>query len=135
MVYITKTVEFSASHRLFNPLLTDEENCQIFDKCNNPHGHGHNYVLEVTVAGEPDITTGYLIDLKKMKTIINDEIIQYVDHKHLNYDVDFLSGVIPTVENMVLKFWERLDGKFNKAKLYRLRLYETQTSFVEYFGN
>jgi 6-pyruvoyltetrahydropterin/6-carboxytetrahydropterin synthase len=135
MVYISKILDFSAAHRLHNPVLTDEENCQIFDKCNNPNGHGHNYTLEVTVCGEPDPKTGYLIDLKVMKAIINKEIIEYVDHKHLNYDVAFLSGIIPTIENIVVKFWERLDGKFGNARLYKLKLHETPTSFVEFFGN
>lgn len=134
MVYITKQVKFSAGHRLYNPNFSDEENNRIYDKCNNPKGHGHNYVLEVTLCGEPDPEIGYLYDLKKLKEIINKEIVEKVDHKNLNEDVDFLCGIIPTVENLVIAFWQQLDGKFGKAKLYRIKLYETDTSFVEYYG-
>jgi len=134
LVYITKQVKFSAGHRLYNPEFSDEENKRIYDKCNNPRGHGHNYTLEVTLYGNPDPEIGYLFDLKKLKEIVNNEIIDKVDHKNLNEDVDFLKGVIPTVENLAIKFWELLDGKFGNAKLYRIKLFETDTSFVEYYG-
>lgn len=134
MVYITKQVKFSAGHRLYNPEFSDEENDRIYDKCNNPRGHGHNYTLEVTLCGKPDPIIGYLYDLKKLKEIINREIVDKVDHKNLNEDVDFLKGVIPTVENLAIKFWELLERKFGDAKLYRIKLYETDTSFVEYYG-
>lgn len=134
MVYITKQVKFSAGHRLYNPEFSAEENDRIYDKCNNPRGHGHNYTLEVTLCGNPDPKIGYLYDLKKLKEIINREIIDKVDHKNLNEDVDFLKGVIPTVENLAFKFWELLDGKFGNAKLFRIKLFETDTSFVEYYG-
>lgn len=134
MLYVTRQMKFSASHRLFNPAFSDEKNEDVFDKCNNPRGHGHNYVLEVTVAGDPNPNTGYVIDLKKLKKIINEEIISKVDHKHLNYDVDFLEGVIPSVENLAALFWDRLEPKITDGKLYKIRLDETDTSFVEYFG-
>ncbi len=134
MLYITKTVTFSASHRLFNPEFSDEENERIFDKCNNFYGHGHNYKLEVTVAGEPNPKTGYIIDLKILKKILQDEIISKVDHKHLNHDVDFLKGIIPTVENLTIVFWKILENKFPNGKLHSIRLYETENSFVEYYG-
>lgn len=134
MLYITKTVTFSASHRLFNPEFSDEENERIFDKCNNFYGHGHNYKLEVTVAGELNPQTGYIIDLKILKKILQDEIISKVDHKHLNHDVDFLKGIIPTVENLTIVFWKLLENKFPNGKLHLIRLYETENSFVEYFG-
>ncbi|OGU11943.1 MAG: 6-pyruvoyl tetrahydrobiopterin synthase [Ignavibacteria bacterium GWB2_35_12] len=134
MLYITKTVTFSASHRLFNPEFSDEENERIFDKCNNFYGHGHNYKLEVTVAGEPIPQTGYIIDLKILKKILNDEIISKVDHKHLNHDVDFLKGIIPTVENLTVVFWKILENNFPNGKLHSIRLYETENSFVDYFG-
>jgi 6-pyruvoyltetrahydropterin/6-carboxytetrahydropterin synthase len=134
LVYITKQVKFSAGHRLYNPEFSDEENDRIYDKCNNPRGHGHNYTLEVTLCGKPDPIIGYLYDLKKLKEIINREIVDKVDHKNLNEDVDFLKGVIPTVENLAIKFWELLERKFGDAKLYRIKLYETDTSFVEYYG-
>jgi 6-pyruvoyltetrahydropterin/6-carboxytetrahydropterin synthase len=127
-------MRFSAAHRLFNPEFNDEKNEEIFDKCNNFHGHGHNYVLEVTVAGHPDPETGYVIDLKKLKQIIVDEIIEKVDHKHLNHDVDFLEGIIPTVENLVVVFWRILQRAITQGKLYKIKLYESETSYVEYFG-
>ncbi|MBI5326056.1 MAG: 6-carboxytetrahydropterin synthase [Ignavibacteriae bacterium] len=135
MLYITKSATFSASHRLYNPEFSDEENEIIFDKCNNYYGHGHNYTLEVTVAGKPDPKTGYIIDLKILKRIIQDEILTRVDHKHLNHDVDFLKGIIPTVENLAIVFWRRLQDKFPYGKLHCIKLYETDGSYVEYFGD
>jgi 6-pyruvoyltetrahydropterin/6-carboxytetrahydropterin synthase len=134
MLYVTKKIEFSASHRLFNPTFTDTMNDEIFDKCNNFFGHGHNYVLEVTVAGLPDPQTGYVIDLKKLKRIIKNDIIDKVDHKHLNYDVVCLKGIIPTAENLAVTFWNIIEDKITNGKLYKIRLYESDSSFVEYFG-
>jgi 6-pyruvoyltetrahydropterin/6-carboxytetrahydropterin synthase len=135
MLYITKKVRFSAAHRLFNPNFSDEKNIEVYDKCNNLYGHGHNYILEVTVKGEPDSETGYLIDLKKMKRILVEEIINKVDHKHLNFEVEFLKDIIPTVENLCMAFWKILFGKFNSADLYKIKIYETEDSWAEYFGN
>ncbi|MBM2815042.1 MAG: putative 6-pyruvoyltetrahydropterin synthase (6-pyruvoyl tetrahydrobiopterin) synthase [Ignavibacteria bacterium] len=134
MLYVTRKMHFSAAHRLHNPALSDDENLGIFDKCNNPHGHGHNYILEVTVCGKPNPATGYVIDLKKLKKIIDDEIITKVDHKHLNFDVGFLESVIPTVENLAVAFWNILYTKIKEGKLYKITLFETETSFVEYYG-
>jgi 6-pyruvoyltetrahydropterin/6-carboxytetrahydropterin synthase len=134
MLYITKKVHFSASHRLFNPSFTNEKNDEIYDKCNNYYGHGHNYVLEVTVRGLPNPETGYVIDLKKLKRILNETIVDKVDHKHLNFDVDFLKGVITSVENLAVIFWNLLKEEIKEAELYRIRLFETENSFVEYFG-
>jgi len=134
MLYLTKQVLFSAAHRLYNPEYSFEKNDEIYDKCNNLYGHGHNYILEVTVAGVPDPNTGYVIDLKKLKKILNEEIIEKVDHKHLNYDVDFLKGIIPTVENLAVIFWKILENKISDGKLYKIKLYETPQSFVEYYG-
>jgi 6-pyruvoyltetrahydropterin/6-carboxytetrahydropterin synthase len=134
MIYVTRKSEFSAAHRLFNPNFTDEKNEQVFDICNNYHGHGHNYVLEVTVAGNPNPETGYVIDLKLLKKIVDDEIIRKVDHKHLNYDVDFLNGIIPTAENLVVKFWNLLKDKIPTGNLYSIKLYESDKNYVEYRG-
>jgi len=134
MIYITRREVFSAAHRLYNPEFTDEENERVYDKCNNPNWHGHNYVLEVTVCGETDPNTGYLIDLKELKKIIHDNIISKVDHKNLNLDVDFLRGVIPTLENLAVAFWKQLENKFSSCKLYRIKLFETEKNVVEYFG-
>ena len=119
---------------MFNPTFSDVHNEETFDKCNNFYGHGHNYHLEVTITGVPNPETGYVYDLKKIKKILEDEIISKVDHKHLNYDVEFLKGIIPTVENMVVKFWQILQDKFDNAKLFRIKLYETENSYVEYYG-
>jgi len=134
MVFITRRETFSASHRLYNPELSDARNLELFDKCANPNGHGHNYVLEVTVAGEPNDTTGYVIDLKKLKEIIRREIISKVDHKHLNHDVDFMKGVIPTSENIAKAFWNILKDRMGNAHLHSIRLQETENNSVEYKG-
>lgn len=134
MIYVTKLISFSASHRLYNPNWTHEKNEEVFDKCNNVNGHGHNYILEVTVEGVPNLQTGYVIDLKKLKKIMIENIEKYVDHKHLNYDVPFLKGIIPTVENIAVVFWKQLEDKIEDGKLFKIKLYETESSYVEYFG-
>jgi 6-pyruvoyltetrahydropterin/6-carboxytetrahydropterin synthase len=134
MVYVTRRAQFSASHRLYNPAFSDEENDRIYDKCNNPSGHGHNYDLEVTIAGEPDPDTGMVIDLKILKKIMNEYVIEKLDHKHLNSDVDFMRGVIPTAENIAKKIWQVLEPNIPAGKLYSIRLYETNNNFVDYKG-
>ncbi|MEN6511730.1 MAG: 6-carboxytetrahydropterin synthase [Chloroherpetonaceae bacterium] len=134
MIYITRKEIFSAAHRLNNPEFTEEENAQIYDKCNNYWGHGHNYIIEVTVKGEPDPNTGYLIDLKKLKDILDENLISKVDHKHLNHDVNFLEGINPTLENMAIAFWKQLENKIPSGKLYRIKLWETENNSVEYYG-
>lgn len=134
MIYITRREVFSAAHRLYNPKFSDEENERIYDKCNNPNWHGHNYVLEITVCGIPDANTGYLIDLKELKRIIKETIISKVDHKNLNLDVDFLRDVIPTLENLAIAFWKELEPKITSCSLYKIKLYETENNVVEYFG-
>jgi 6-pyruvoyltetrahydropterin/6-carboxytetrahydropterin synthase len=134
MIYVTRKGEFSAAHRLFNPTFSDTKNEAVFDKCNNIRGHGHNYVIEVTVRGEPDADTGYVIDLKRLKDIMDSEIIDRVDHKHLNYDVDFLQGMIPTAENLCMAFWGILDGKIPNGKLFAVKLYESDKNCAEYRG-
>ena len=137
MVYITRKFHFSASHRMFKPELSDEENFKLYGKCSNPSGHGHNYILEVTVAGKPEQGIGYVMDLKKLKAIVDDALIEKVDHKNLNVDVDFLVNIIPTTENIVMKFWDQLESKINNnnRKLYSLKLFETENNVVEYRGN
>lgn len=134
MIYVTRRAHFSAAHRLFNPEFDEKTNKETFGVCNNPMGHGHNYRLEVTVRGEILPETGMVIDLKKLKTIIDREIIQKVDHKHLNFDVDFLRGVIPTAENLAMKFWEILKDKIDQGELHEIRLYESDNNFVTYRG-
>ena len=134
MVYVTRKAHFSASHRLFNPAWSDERNNAVFGKCNNPNGHGHNYDLEVTVAGKAPAETGMVIDLKKLADIVEMEIVERVDHKHLNQDVDFLRGIIPTAENMAMAFWKILFPKIHEGRLHSIRLYESVNNFVEYRG-
>jgi 6-pyruvoyltetrahydropterin/6-carboxytetrahydropterin synthase len=134
MLYVTRKAEFSAAHRLFNPKFSDEQNEAIFDKCNNPSGHGHNYTVEVTVAGEPNSGTGYVMDLKKLSRLLDEEVVEKVDHKHLNYDVDFLKGIIPTAENLAISFWRILCPKITDGKLYSIRVYESEKNYVEYRG-
>ncbi|NLT51125.1 MAG: 6-carboxytetrahydropterin synthase [Ignavibacteria bacterium] len=132
MVYITRRETFSASHRLFNPELSDYRNDELFDKCNNIHGH--NYILEVIVVGNIILETGYVVDLKILKNIISKTILEKVDHKHLNTDVDFLQGIIPTVENLCVAFWNQLVNKIPAGKLFSIKLSETENNFAEYRG-
>ncbi|MEK6553105.1 MAG: 6-carboxytetrahydropterin synthase [Bacteroidota bacterium] len=134
MVFVTRREIFSASHRLFNPNFSNEENDRLFGKCNNLNGHGHNYILEVIVAGEVDPNTGYVIDLKVLKEIIKKNVISKVDHKNLNLDVDFLKGQIPTAEHIAIGIWNQLVDKLPSGKLYSIKLYETENNYVEYKG-
>ncbi len=134
MVYVTRKAHFSAAHRLFNPEFTDEQNEAIFDKCNNVHGHGHNYEMEVTVAGNPDPKTGYVIDLKKLSELIDGVILSKVDHKHLNFDVPELEGIIPTAENIALVFWSLLEPHITEGKLHKIRVAESDNNYAEYMG-
>lgn len=134
MVYVTRRETFAASHRLYNPAFSNEKNEEVFDKCSNPNGHGHNYELEVTVAGGVDPDTGYVIDLKELKKIIRDAVISQVDHKHLNHDVPFLKGVIPTAENIAIQIWNVLRPRISGGTLHSVRLRETENNVVEYRG-
>ncbi len=134
MILVTRREIFSSSHRLYNPNFSDDENEQVFGKCSNLNGHGHNYTLEVIVAGEIDSQTGYVIDLKVLKEIIRENVINKVDHKNLNLDVDFLKDKIPTAENIAVGIWNQLENKIPSGKLYSIKLYETENNYVEYKG-
>lgn len=134
LVQITKQVEFSASHRLYNPAFPEDKNWEVFGICNNPNGHGHNYTLDVTLEGEPDPETGMILDLKQLKDILEEVLIRHVDHKNLNVDVPFLRGCVPTVEVLVIKFWEQLEGHIPNCRLAELVLYESRTNFARYRG-
>ena len=131
MVYLTRKIDFSASHRYHNPALSAEENKRIFGKCNNPHGHGHNYTLEVTVTGEPDPVTGMIVDLKELKGILEREVIERMDHRFLNYEVEELKGQIPTCENIARVIWKLLEPKITQGRLFKVRLYESPDLFAE----
>jgi len=134
MVYLTRRTTFSAAHRLWSNHLTEEENIDLYDKCANPNGHGHNYILEVTVRGNPEPRTGMVLNLTDLKQVINEQVIDWVDHKHLNYDVPWLEGSIPTTEMLVIKFWERLEGALPQGLLYEVKLYETDNNIASYRG-
>ncbi len=134
MVYLTRRETFSAAHRLWSDYLSEAENYAVYDKCANPHGHGHNYILEVTVQGEPDPRTGMVLNLTDMKRIIHEQVINWVDHKHLNHDVPWLEGVIPTAEMLAIKFWERLERGFPRGLLYEVKLHETENNSATYRG-
>lgn len=137
MIYITRKFHFSASHRVFNPALSDEENFKIYGKCSNPNGHGHNYVMAVTVAGEIDPAIGFVMDLTELKLLVEKEIIDKVDHKNLNIDVPFMKDVLPSTENIAVTFWQQIESKINtsKRKLYSIRVEETVNNSVTYKGS
>jgi 6-pyruvoyltetrahydropterin/6-carboxytetrahydropterin synthase len=131
MVYLTRKIEFAASHLYHNPAFSAEENRRVFGKCNNPHGHGHNYSLEVTIAGEPDPVTGMVLDLKELKELLEREIMKRMDHRFLNYEVDELKGQIPTCENVARVIWSLLDSKIPRGQLHRVRLCESADLFAD----
>ena len=135
MVYLTRKAEFAASHYYHNPEFTPEQNRALFGKCNNPNGHGHNYTLEVTVAGEPDPVTGMVLDLKELKEILEREIMQRMDHRFLNYEVAELKGQIPTCENVARVIWNLLEPKIPRGRLHRVRLYESADLFADCYRN
>lgn len=134
LVTVTRRLTFSAAHRVHNPALSDEENTRLFGKCSNPNWHGHNYVLEVSLTGEPDPITGYVIDLGEVKRIVESEFVSQVDHRNLNLEVPFLQGTNPTSENIILACWRRLEPALQPGRLSRLRLWETENNYVEYDG-
>ncbi len=133
-VTVTRRLRFNAAHRVFNPEFTDVENEATFGKCNNPNWHGHNYTLDVSVEGEIDARTGYVMDLARLRDIAERELISRVDHRNFNLDVDFMEGVIPTSENIVVAFWKILEQAIAPVKLRKLVLYETENNYVEYTG-
>ncbi len=134
MVYLTRKCEFSASHHYHNPSFTDEENRRIFGKCNNPNGHGHNYTLEVTVKGSVDPKTGFVVDLKALKEIMNNEVVDAMDHRYLNKELPEFADLMPTTENIAVAAWKRLEPKLNVAKLHRVRVYETPDLWADFYG-
>lgn len=133
-VYVTRKVHFNAAHRLHNPERSDAWNQATFGRCNNPNWHGHNYRLEVTVAGEPDPETGFVIDLGDLKRIVQERVIDEVDHKNLNLDVSFMEGVLPSTENFVIAIWQQLVDALPAGRLHSVRLYETERNYAEYRG-
>jgi 6-pyruvoyltetrahydropterin/6-carboxytetrahydropterin synthase len=130
---ITRRATFAAAHRLALPHWDDARNAAVFGRCANPGGHGHNYVLEVTVTGELDPETGMIADLKWVKEVMDRYVVDHVDHRHLNLDVAFLDGIVPTAENLARVFWERLVGPISeRARLVRVRVQETENNAATY---
>ena len=119
---------------LFNPAFSRRWNEKRFGLCTNPHWHGHNYVLEATVGGQPDPVSGYIIDLSDLKAILHAAVVDRCDHRNLNEDVDFLRGINPSTENLVVAFWREIEPRIKQGRLHSLRLYETPRNFAEYFG-
>lgn len=135
-MFLTRKAEFSASHICANPQWSAERNRAVYGANANPNGHGHNYVLEVTVAGDPDPITGMVFDLRELKEILNEQVVEPMDHRFLNREVPPFDVVIPTTENLAIEIWNRLRGKINRAnaRLTNVRLYETADLFVDYGG-
>ena len=136
MVYITRIEHFNAAHKLFNPAWSREKNEEVFGKCANENWHGHNFELYVTLKGDPDPDTGFVYDVKKLSVILKEHVIEKLDHKNLNEDVDFMQGKLCSSENLVIGIWGQLVPHLPKGvALHCLKLYETPRIFVEYFGN
>jgi 6-pyruvoyltetrahydropterin/6-carboxytetrahydropterin synthase len=133
-VTVTRRLMFNAAHRVHNPVLSDEENTRLFGKCNNPNWHGHNYTLDVSVRGPIDERTGYVVDLAFLKRLVEERVVDKIDHKNLNLDVDFMRGVIPTSENIIVAIWRELEPAIRPGRLTRLVLWETANNYVEYSG-
>jgi 6-pyruvoyltetrahydropterin/6-carboxytetrahydropterin synthase len=133
---ITRKVEFSASHVCRSSALSDEENRRIYGLAANPKGHGHNYVVEVSLSGDPDPVTGMVLDLKELKEILNQEIVEPYDHRFLNYEVPPFDRVVPTTENIARDIWDRLEPRLRagERRLHSVRVYETSDLYVDYFG-
>ena len=133
-VRVTRHLHFSAGHRLHRSEWDEERNREVFGACSNPAGHGHNYDLEVTVEGEVDPETGFVIDLKRLKELVRGLVIEDVDHANLNEDVPWMDGINPTVENLAVRIWRRLEGRLDGAELASVKLWETDRNVVEYRG-
>lgn len=136
MVHITRRERFSAAHKLAHEEWSDEKNHETFGKCSNPNWHGHNYILWVTVKGEPEPSTGFVVDLSVLGDIIKDKVIRHVDHKNLNIDVPFTKDLMTSTENLAIAIWNQLAEPVKElgAELHRVKVSETENNYVEYFG-
>lgn len=139
MIYVSRKEHFNAAHKLYNEAWTKEKNQQVFGPCANENWHGHNFELIVTVKGEPDPETGFVIDLKKLSSLIRDEVTEKLDHKNINLDVDFMKGKMASCENLIIEIWKILQKRITDISkhgaLHALKLYETPRNYVEYFGD
>ena len=138
-VYVTRKIEFNAAHRLFNPELSDEENALLYGKCSGEYGHGHNYMLEITLSGPIDRKTGYLFDLKELKKLLEEEVAARFDHRHLNYEVPELRDSVPTTEILAVTIWEILQSRLStitnkEVRLHEVNIHETGKNSVRYLG-
>lgn len=136
MIYLTRKEHFNAAHKLYNPNWSNEQNEAVFGKCANKNWHGHNFDLYVTLEGTPDPETGFVMDLKKMSTIIKTYVVDVLDHSNINLDVPFMAGKMASTENIAMGIWEQLEAHLTAEnyRLYSIKLYETERNFVEYFG-
>lgn len=138
MLYISRKEHFNAAHKLYNPAWSKERNIEVFGPCANDHWHGHNFDLIVTVKGNPDPETGFVVDLKKLSKLIQREVTDKLDHKNINLDVDFMKDKMASCENLIVEIWKILNRQLptitKNGKLHSLRLYETPRNYVEYFG-
>ncbi len=138
MVYVSRKEHFNAAHKLYNPLWTKEKNSEVFGQCANENWHGHNFDLIVTVKGQPDPDTGFVIDLKKLSQLIRTEVVEKLDHKNLNLDVDFMKDKLASCEVLIIEIWKILSPRISSISkfgtLHSIRLYETPRNYVEYFG-
>lgn len=139
MIYVSRKEHFNAAHKLYNPAWTAEKNAEVFGPCANANWHGHNFDLIVTIKGKPDPLTGFVVDLKKLSTLIRSDVIERLDHKNLNLDVDFMQGKLASCETLVVEIWKILEARLpsitDYGRLHSIRLYETPRNYVEYFGD
>jgi len=138
MIYVTRKEHFNAAHRVYNPSWSDEKNTEVFGLCANPNYHGHNFELIVTVKGRPNPDTGFVADMKKLGDLMKRSVVDKLDHQNINLDVDFMSGLIPSCENIVLEVWKILADEIQQTmpevQLHYIKLIETPKNFVEYYG-
>ena len=134
MVYLTRKEHFNAAHKLFNPNWSAEKNDEVFGKCANANWHGHNYNLFVTIKGEPNPDTGFIMNVKELSQIIQRQVLDKLDHKNLNVDVDFMKDILPSTENLAKQIWRQLEPHITECKLHCIKLYETENIYAEYFG-
>jgi 6-pyruvoyltetrahydropterin/6-carboxytetrahydropterin synthase len=136
MIYLTRRERFCAAHRMYRPDWSDEQNTRVFGKCANPNWHGHNYVMWVTIKGEPSPETGFVMNLNVLKQIINDKVICILDHRNINLEVSFMQGKIATTENLAMAIWKELEPTVTAtgAQLHCIKIEETENNSIEYYG-
>ena len=134
MVYVTRKLHFNAAHKLYNPNWSEEKNLEVFGKCANTNWHGHNFDLFVTVKGTLNPETGFVIDLKVLKELVEEKVINKIDHRNINLDVDFMAGKMASIENLAIAIWDELFPFINSGQLYCIKIYETPRQYVEYYG-